>query len=102
MESNAIYLEAIDRFKALFSRASEGPLREPAAVTLATVIAVGVRVHACASAGAEDRTTCARRVAHACSAHLSGVAGIAADAAVVDVIAWVGTTSGAAHLHCGT
>lgn len=41
MESNAIYLEAIDRFKALFSRASEGPLREPAAVTLATVDASG-------------------------------------------------------------
>lgn len=37
MESDATYLEAIARFKELFSRASAGPLREPAAMTLATV-----------------------------------------------------------------
>ena len=37
MEADANYSEAIVRFQELFSRASEGGMREPAAMSLATV-----------------------------------------------------------------
>jgi pyridoxamine 5'-phosphate oxidase len=41
MEQDVIYQAAVTRFKELFARATEGPLREPAAMTLATVDADG-------------------------------------------------------------
>ena len=36
MEQDLIYKEAIVRFQELFARVAEGPVNEPAAVTLAT------------------------------------------------------------------
>ena len=41
MEQDVIYQAAVTRFKELFARATEGPLREPAAMALATVDADG-------------------------------------------------------------
>ncbi len=41
MEQDVIYQAAVMRFKELFARATEGPLREPAAMALATVDADG-------------------------------------------------------------
>ena len=41
MEQDGTYQEAVARFKELFARATEGPLQEPAAMTLATVDADG-------------------------------------------------------------
>jgi len=41
MEPDVIYQEAVNRFKELFARVAEGPLREPAAMTLVTADAAG-------------------------------------------------------------